>query len=198
MYHLITSALVIANKQNLKEVHLCRVGGGRLRYKYQVKKSCKKAVIQTKAIAKCFSWAIRAWCFLCKGQTMKICFGLDFGWLKWNEKDHFIHNPSLSFRLIIALPCWLSVESISFFFLRCFHFASLCYVVGWQKFVALLSQLNKKQSQNQSWLARTHFSALGAVCSYTFLLRVLIVSLRCFRMLWLARVITMKLIAVVL
>ena len=45
----------------------------------------------------------------------------------------------------------------------------------------------RNQKQNQSWLVHTHFPALGAGCMY--LLRVLIGSLDCLRLLWLVRVI---------
>ena len=51
---------------------------------------------------------------------------------------------------------------------------------------------NEKLNQNQSCLARTLFPALGA--SYMYLLRILIGSLRCLRLLWLVRVITLVLV----
>ena len=49
------------------------------------------------------------------------------------------------------------------------------------------SSTNQQQNQNQSWLVRKRFPALGAFCMY--LIRFLIGS-RCLRLLWSARVIT--------
>ena len=46
---------------------------------------------------------------------------------------------------------------------------------------------NEKQNPNQSWLPHTHFPALGV----GNMLRILIGSLRCLRLLWLVRVVVL-------
>ena len=71
---------------------------------------------------------------------------------------------------------------------------ALLYYALWlvSKTRATFSSTNEKQKQNQSWFARTRFPALGAC--YLYLRWILIGSLRCLRLLWLIRVITLVLV----
>ena len=81
----------------------------------------------------------------------------------------------------------LTVES-NFAFALVLHYYALWLV---KKTRATFST-NGNPNQNQSCFRRTRFPALGA--SYMYLLRILIGSLCCLRLLWLARVITLVLV----
>ena len=67
-----------------------------------------------------------------------------------------------------------------------------CYALWLAKKSRATLSTHPKKNQNKSSLAHTRFPALGA--GYMYLLRVLIGSLDCLRLFWLARIITLVLV----
>ncbi len=89
------------------------------------------------------------------------------------------HSPYQCETSLRAVFIWMSKATRI-----CFGFALLRLVIGLKISRHFLIQSEIKP--NQSWLAYTRFPAFYA--GYTYLLRVLIGSLDCLRLLWLARV----------